>query len=124
MEVQTTKAEARLDCLRSAGIDVNKWLQKAEKSHEKTTSNELTPNMAHGRVSQLSLPSSVGGSSQELDAETWSMNSGQLGHDDNGSMESDTHVIKYCRALYNYTVCLGRWQEEGRGEGRGWGYSK
>lgn len=46
LEVQTTKAEARLNGLRQAGIDVNKWLQKAENSHNEKVSvtNELTPN--------------------------------------------------------------------------------
>lgn len=46
LEVQTIKAEARLQELRQAGIDVNKWLQKAEKRHkqpEKTSASELTP---------------------------------------------------------------------------------
>ena len=48
LEVQTTKAEARLEQLRQAGIDVNKWLQKAEKSHGQAdrnavSSSELTP---------------------------------------------------------------------------------
>ena len=50
LEVQTTKTQARLEELRQAGIDVNKWLQKAESSHkqpEKTTvttsASELTP---------------------------------------------------------------------------------
>ena len=56
LEVQTTKAEARLEALRQAGIDVNKWLQKAEKSFRDRTSssatsssaNELTPNTSVG----------------------------------------------------------------------------
>ncbi len=48
LEVQMTKAEARLEEMRQAGIDVNKWIQKAEKNHkqpEKSTvsSSELTP---------------------------------------------------------------------------------
>ncbi len=46
LEVSVTKAEARLEGLRQAGIDVNKWLQKAEKMQgqgEKTNTNELTP---------------------------------------------------------------------------------
>lgn len=55
LEVQTTKSEARLEALRQAGIDVNKWLQKAERSYgDRTISgsstgssvNELTPNMS------------------------------------------------------------------------------
>lgn len=48
LEVQTTKAEARLEELRQADIDVNKWLQKAEKNHNQndkmtTSASELTP---------------------------------------------------------------------------------
>ena len=34
VEVQVTKAEARLESLRGAGIDVHKWLQKAKDSHK------------------------------------------------------------------------------------------
>ena len=50
-EVQVTKAEARLECLRQAGIDTNKWLQKAEKNQNHNnkmggsggSATELTP---------------------------------------------------------------------------------
>ena len=34
IEVQVTKAEARLEALRGAGIDVHKWLQKAKDIHK------------------------------------------------------------------------------------------
>ena len=34
LEVKVTKAEARLDVLRGAGIDVHKWLQKAKDNHK------------------------------------------------------------------------------------------
>ena len=34
MEVLVIKAEARLEGLRGAGIDVNKWLQKAGDSYK------------------------------------------------------------------------------------------
>ena len=35
-----TKAEARLEVLRGAGIDINKWLQKAGDNHR---NEQLTP---------------------------------------------------------------------------------
>ena len=34
LEVQITKVEARLEALRGAGIDINKWLQKAGDNHK------------------------------------------------------------------------------------------
>lgn len=34
MEVKVTKVEARLEVLRGAGIDINKWLQKAGDNHK------------------------------------------------------------------------------------------
>ena len=34
IEVQVTKAEAKLESLRGAGIDINKWLQKAGDNHK------------------------------------------------------------------------------------------
>lgn len=60
LEVQTTKAEARLDALREAGIDVNKWMQKAEKSYggEKasvSSSNELTPNTSYSSMGKTGV---------------------------------------------------------------------
>ena len=61
---------------------------------------------ALGRVSQLSLPSSIG-SSQDFDVETSSVNSAQLGGDDTASMGSGKSTEaqpKYCTVLYNYSV--------------------
>lgn len=34
IEVKVTKAEARLEALRGAGIDIHKWLQKAKDNHK------------------------------------------------------------------------------------------
>lgn len=34
VEVRVTKAEARLEALRAAGIDIHKWLQKAKDNHK------------------------------------------------------------------------------------------
>ena len=56
LEVQTNKGEARLEGLREANIDVDKWLQKAEKCHSQnervnSSANELTP----GSFSELLL---------------------------------------------------------------------
>lgn len=55
LKVQTAKAEARLDGLREAGIDVNKWLQKAELTQSqssndsnKVSASELTPSHCKG----------------------------------------------------------------------------
>lgn len=107
LEVQTIKAEARLACLREAGIDVNKWLQKAESNHKQNDkTNELTPSsITYGRVSQLSLPFSVG-SSQDFDVETSSVSSAQLGADDTASMGSGISdpQLKYCTVLYSYSA--------------------
>ena len=57
LKVQTAKAEARLDGLREAGIDVNKWLQKAEQTQTQSNNNdsnkvsasELTPSHCKGK---------------------------------------------------------------------------
>ena len=38
--MKVTKAEARLEVLRGAGIDINKWLQKAGDNHR---NEQLTP---------------------------------------------------------------------------------
>ena len=45
-----TRAQARLEALRQAGVDVNKWLQKAEsiqgdRDRASSSTNELTPNL-------------------------------------------------------------------------------
>ncbi len=48
MTVHITKTQAKLDALRQAGVDVSKWLQKAESSQGDRNSvavNELTPNL-------------------------------------------------------------------------------
>ena len=42
LEVHVTKAEARLEALRGAGVDVAKWLQKAGDSQEKPGASELS----------------------------------------------------------------------------------
>lgn len=57
LKVQIAKAEARLGGLREAGIDVNKWLQKAELTQNQSnndsikmsaSSSELTPSHCKG----------------------------------------------------------------------------
>ena len=53
LEVQTSKATARLDVLSEAGVDVSKWLQKASggEQQEKTASVEhLSVGESVGRV--------------------------------------------------------------------------
>ena len=47
LDVKVTKAEARLDALRGAGIDVHKWMQKENTNLE---NDRLQPSSTLGKM--------------------------------------------------------------------------
>lgn len=82
----TTKTEARLEALRGVGIDVSKWLQKAE---DRSGSQEL-----------LSVGGEQGGREGE---DGWSLKCGREGGKENYMYISWTIIVENCVPQH---VCL------------------
>lgn len=88
-EVQTTKTEARLEALRGIGIDVSKWLQKAE---DRSGSQELL---------------SVGGEQGGREGENgWPLKCGREGGRENYMYISWTIIVENCVPHNSTHVCL------------------
>ena len=54
MRVKVTRAEARLEALREVGVDVSRWLEKAqEKTQGERTDRSSTTDLTGEQISQM-----------------------------------------------------------------------
>jgi hypothetical protein len=101
--VKVTRAEARLAALREVGIDVGRWIEKAQ---EKVRGERPTSDISAGDrpvSSLLSVTQDLGASEEWLETSSMSSRSGFEDGMSIGSARSEAGP-KHCVALYDYTA--------------------
>jgi hypothetical protein len=99
--VSVTRAEMRLARLREVGVDVSRWLEKAQEKAQ-GEKHSLDPAESH-MSSLLAVSRDLGASEEWLETSSMSSRSGIEDGMSIGSARSD-HSPKHCVALYDYSV--------------------
>jgi hypothetical protein len=99
--VRVSRAEARLAALREVGIDVSRWIEKAQEKARPVS--EAPASLDRPVSSLLSVTQDLGASEEWLETSSMSSRSGIEDGLSIGSTRSDPSP-KYCIALYDYSV--------------------